>query len=372
MSDPTLTSLALLEDPTRFRKVENVPIFRPHVRKDARGKELYKVTEDMIPDIAQRCQALEAESGVVARMGLGHIKPGEPQTSQPPLVGFVGKARAGTFGPKQKPAVLATLYYRTEDWDEAKKYPFRSAEFYPNRGTITGLALLKTDPELDLGMLIFDAEDRPQMYVRQDEPAEPAAALPGTTTVVSTMPDPIAKPDNLVTLERVQALETQLATYERERAETSRQIDALVTMNKAQGEQITTLQRQNVLVTYERDLEALHRDLVFDLDEEKKLIADYTPEQFARHKTIMQRYEKRPHNVMGVGPNGTVTAAPASGSRQPTRKEQAEAVSLATKEVEGGRLGPLVAYEVCERAVMLATDKGLTFDAALAEVKPKR
>lgn len=405
MSDPTLDSLALLDDPSRFRCVKNVPIFKPHVRKDAKGEKLYEVKADMLPEIARRTADLEKKSGVVGRIGQGHIKPGQPQKDQPPLFGYFRNAREGTFGPSQEPAILADYYVRVEKWDEFKDHPYRSAEFYPGRGTITGVASLKTDPELDLGVLVFEQDGEPCYHYAIAEPVQYAAdpderhmemfarcmkkmfphlermhsehaerygatgpGTPGSTNVmVPKMSD--KKPDgNPVTLE---ALQEQFQAYQRQAEESQKN---LIAMNKAQGEQIQKLERQNQVATYERELEALHRDFVFDMTKAKERVQNYSAEQFAAHKAdVMENYQRRPHTVPHVPHNGVASAIPA-GAREATMQEQQEAIQFATRLIEAGQLNASEpqAYELCERAVMLAHDKGLTNEAALAEVRPQR
>jgi hypothetical protein len=178
-ADPTLASLDLFDDPSRWVVVKNVPVFRPHKRygrnKDGDKVLLYEVTQDTFDRVAAEMIDLEQDSGVIPRMTLGHIEPAQPETSQPPIVGWGRDLKRGTFGPSKVPALLADLYYRVEDWPEASKYPFRSVEYYPNRGTITGIALLKRDPELDLGALIFERGQEPCYYYSAESamPAEP-------------------------------------------------------------------------------------------------------------------------------------------------------------------------------------------------------
>ena len=50
-------------------------------------------------------------------------------------------------------SMLSNLYYSKEHWEEAKKYPFRSVEYWPGSRDIRAVALLLRDPELDLGAL---------------------------------------------------------------------------------------------------------------------------------------------------------------------------------------------------------------------------
>lgn len=171
-TDPTLDSLELLKDPSKVHKVANVPIFIPHIRKDPEtGEELYRITEERLKDIAAVCNSRAAE-GVHGKLQIGHTKKGAPQQDQPPLVGLYHNYRPAFFGPKKKPGLLADFYYFKKDFEEAKKYPFRSAEFYPNTNEITAVALLMNDPELDMGMLLFERKGPCYFYSSKELPMD--------------------------------------------------------------------------------------------------------------------------------------------------------------------------------------------------------
>lgn len=183
-SDPTLDFLARLDDPTQWVVVKNVPVFRPHKRtvKQADGTDqTVEVTEADMPRIAAKYQRLEKEFGVIPRMTLGHtlLDPQTPERKQPPIVGYGRNLRVGTFGPAKAVAVLADCYYRRDCWEEAKEYPYRSAEYYSNSKEITGIALLKRDPQLDMGMVTYRRGESPYyLYMgddaKMDDKANPA------------------------------------------------------------------------------------------------------------------------------------------------------------------------------------------------------
>lgn len=164
VQDPTLDFLRGLEDPNKYVSIPNVPIFVPHERK-AKGKDgedinIVITAEDLGP-IAEQINQREVEYGVPPVLTVGHRQqsnPNFPEQMQPPIVGCVREAHVGAWGPQQKPAVLATLYYKKEDWEEAKKYPFRSVDFYPGSNKVTGVALLKRDPFLPMGIVSYANE----------------------------------------------------------------------------------------------------------------------------------------------------------------------------------------------------------------------
>jgi hypothetical protein len=164
-SDPTLDFLAQFDDPSRWVVVADAPICRPHrrvVKRPDGGEDVVEVTEADLPRIADEIERRERESGVVPIMTIGHRRqsdPAFPERNQPPVVGFARKARVGTFGPQNVPCVLGTLYYKREWWQEAKEFPFRSMDFFPPTMAVTGVALLKRDPFLQLGMVTYEQGD---------------------------------------------------------------------------------------------------------------------------------------------------------------------------------------------------------------------
>lgn len=159
--DPTLDFVAALNDPSKWIKVENIPICIPHERtvKNAAGEEqTIVVTADDLPEIANQLEERAAQYGVYPVMTYGHRQqsdPNFPEKDQPDIAGFTADHHFGYFGPSQVPAVLGTAYYKREEWEEAKKYPFRSMDYYPGTKKITGVALLKRDPYLPLGMVTY-------------------------------------------------------------------------------------------------------------------------------------------------------------------------------------------------------------------------
>lgn len=213
--DPTLQLLRDLEDPEKYVRVDNVPIFIPHrrtrLKTDAAGRpvldgegkpqaETIEVKESDLPRIAENINANFKESGVPFRITLGHIRqdPAVPETAQPKVVGWGKNARVGTFGPKAKPAVLGTCYYRKDCYREAMEYPYRSAEYYHGAREITGVALLKRDPELDMGVLTYERADGAWLYALENtmpDMTPPAPAAPPAAPPAPAAPDHAAMAD---------------------------------------------------------------------------------------------------------------------------------------------------------------------------------
>ncbi len=199
-ADATLDFLARLNDPSQWVIVRDVPVFRSHVRRNQDGSAKYQVTDGDLQLIAQNAARKEAEAGVAGVITIGHrlISPTAPETTQPRVVGYIRNVRPGVFGPQGVPCDLVDAYYKREHWDEARLYPFRSAEYYPNKREITGVALLVRDPELELGVVSYAVADEPAFsYAAGDTPVyfpELYMRQPAENYEEREMPDPTAPP----------------------------------------------------------------------------------------------------------------------------------------------------------------------------------
>lgn len=169
MSDPTLRILASLDNPDRYVREVGVPVFVPHVRRDEDGEVEASVSPEDLASIAEGMQQKLEEYGALVRVTRGHVKlakPGEPppdESEQPPIMGWAKNARVGKWGPGgDKLGLLVDIYFDKKAHAEAMGYPFRSAEYYPETGEITGIALLRRDPELDLGVLTYARQGTPE------------------------------------------------------------------------------------------------------------------------------------------------------------------------------------------------------------------
>jgi hypothetical protein len=169
MPDPTLLTLEKFQDPTAWERiVRNVPIFTVHERKIKNKDDeevTVKVDETRLKRILAILQKRLKETGVVPVIREGHTLKGSgiSETDQPDILGFTPYFRMGTFGPERKPAILTDMYFLPGKFAQARQYPFRSAEIYPYEfdpgspyaDQLTGVALLKKDPALDMGILTY-------------------------------------------------------------------------------------------------------------------------------------------------------------------------------------------------------------------------
>ena len=180
MSDPTLHLLQSLDDPERYVCVRGVPVFVPHVRfgdPEEEGGEPEieaQVDEEELALIAETLNRKVAEFGTPARISTGHVrlpKPDQPapaEKDQPEILGWAKSARVGTWGPENKPGLLVDWYIRRERYEESLTYPYRSAEYYPPTHEITGIALLRRDPELDMGVLTYARREQPDTVMPEE------------------------------------------------------------------------------------------------------------------------------------------------------------------------------------------------------------
>lgn len=180
MSDPILETLAKFNDDSQWEDIkENVPIFVEHslyevphpfipnetiriavlpgqpTPKD--GKFLYAIGAEDLTKIAQRINAKLNETGNAIKLFIGHSNSGLPQTQQPPLVGYGVGASVGPSGPKGRLAVRLNRLLHSRG-SQHRDFPERSPEFDPIKGEITGLALLKTDPKLPMGLVTYASD----------------------------------------------------------------------------------------------------------------------------------------------------------------------------------------------------------------------
>lgn len=162
LGDPTLDFLRRLDSEAEYEAADNVPVFVPHERiiRDKGGKEVrrIKVTPELLQVIADENNRAFEDRGVPASITIGHRDLEKPETQQPPIVGWAPRWSVGTFGPKNVICLFMQARYSRAEREESKKYPFRSVEFYPGSNRITNVALLKRDPFLDMGVVVYESE----------------------------------------------------------------------------------------------------------------------------------------------------------------------------------------------------------------------
>lgn len=127
------------------------------------GRLLYSVDRERLEQIAAEINREYKTSGTPIKLFIGHSDPKVDQKDNPPIAGYGRGAYLGTFGPTKRLAIKTDAFYRPGYERAAAEYPERSPEFLPRTNGITGVALLKTDPRLKMGMLAF-AKDEEVIY----------------------------------------------------------------------------------------------------------------------------------------------------------------------------------------------------------------
>jgi hypothetical protein len=166
-----------LEDPAKYLKITDVPIFTTfkasRLNPDTGKTEPIDIDPEKIKAVVETQQKLERGTGGIPRITPGHTlkDPKTPEGKQPPPWGWSKSWRFSQFN--GKPTIFGTLYFSkalTPDdstgerkyvvpADDARTYPYRSPEYYDGEGEITGVALLRRDPQLDLGVLTYSREN---------------------------------------------------------------------------------------------------------------------------------------------------------------------------------------------------------------------
>lgn len=174
-----------LRDASKWRVVSAVPVFKPHRRvlpefEDPTGRvHPEQVIEVTAADLAGIAKATDAAGPQPMTCGHRDPRPDFPEKLQPPVVGWETNHRPGTFelAGKVEPCVLADLCYRAETWDQygPHEYPFRSVDYDFVEKRLTGLALLRRRPFLDLGVIPYRTGARVAQYAFEGPPMPEAA-----------------------------------------------------------------------------------------------------------------------------------------------------------------------------------------------------
>lgn len=145
-SNSPRTAVNQLKDSGLYVLEEQVPVFAPHQRMTANGVVLFEVTES---DLDTICDNTNAMLGMyLPPLTVGHrcFDDNADEQMQPDIVGFTANYRV-------KNGFIVADLYRHKDFDGL--FPYRSAEYSPDRKQILGVALLKRTPYLGLGTHIY-------------------------------------------------------------------------------------------------------------------------------------------------------------------------------------------------------------------------
>lgn len=149
---------AWLLDPTRYVRIDAVPVFDEH---EGFGRE-------QLDEIVHKCNERERATGDLCPITIGHTLKEDPNEDvQPDVVGYARNYQLGRFGPGNKLAILADFYLRKDRYEEALSYPRRSVELWKSDKIIDPIALLRRTPQRDLGLLTFKKGGEVLAYERR-------------------------------------------------------------------------------------------------------------------------------------------------------------------------------------------------------------
>jgi hypothetical protein len=378
--DPTALSLESFSDSSRWEIVHNVPVFIPHKRQYREDGELkeYHVTDETLAEIEENALVTLEKFRVPPRIQIGHTRKDVKETDQAPIVGWAAEGFKRSIW-QGKPSLQINEYLDKKGTviingekmtcvEAAKRYPFRSVEYYPNSKQITAIALLSRDPELDMGILTFGrkAPERcfyyslgdSSMAEHEGHPAQPAhpaggeqkveqgdetkelatfkaymakcyphmermhaehaqryaAAASGTNTAIpGAAPAAPAAPMAPPAPEAATHMQRNGEPVDYARQIANLQDSLLKTVNESNA-RIRELEQRNRATEYRAELLVLNeRDgFIFNVDEELADAMDLNREQFDKQKKRIQKYERRPSPDAGfipvardVTPNGS-------------------------------------------------------------------
>jgi len=181
-----------LENPALYERVDGVPIFGPHVRrkKAPNGKwQEVRVDDKDLKKIAEAMETMERDKGTLPVITPGHRKldASVSEEDQPPTWGYARWAKPGFYslpnGDKVK-TLLATVYFdkRQKAKDgrpvsvAARSFPHRSVDYYADTHEISGIAMLRRDPELELGLISYGGTRPLFQYSTENVIMDPTAA----------------------------------------------------------------------------------------------------------------------------------------------------------------------------------------------------
>jgi hypothetical protein len=323
--DPTMRFLAEFDDSLKWEIVPNVPLMVPHQRTAPDGTT-YKVGSQRLDTIRAVMDQIEAEDGVLPKIQIGHTVKGGPEAE---LLGFVRNRRIGEWGPKRKEGLLGDFWFHKDKYPKAAGHPFRSPEFYPVRNQISAVALLSRDPELDMGAVSFSRIDDCIFYNLQEESA-PMPEIKPPVPAPAPAPLPVAR-DLSVDDQVRMAREEMAVEYKRQgdviaRLEKDLEVERYHRREATAEQQVTQLRAEGYIVKNTANLV-------------KKLAGMAEDAAKAELVEIRENYSRAPLEAPTIR-----TAEVADNSKQCSREDY-------------------------ERAVRLATNEKITFDAALLKIR---
>lgn len=143
-----------------------IPCFRPHVRRDDKGKFLYEVTAADLSEVIKNSAKFTVElHGNKPPITEGHrdFSQAAKESNQPLVLGYLENFRAGNL-PDGTQCILCDRHYMEQYGEIAKRHPYASVDYIPGRKAIVGQAKLTRPPALNLGAVFYPGTNEP-VYV---------------------------------------------------------------------------------------------------------------------------------------------------------------------------------------------------------------
>ena len=312
--------LADLDDPSKFRRVERVAVFRPHTREQMTSdgkKRTIRVTDADLQTIAERTNAALEQSGRPVRLTLGHVKqdPNYPEHLQPKIVGFAKDYRAEVV---QRPAgtlltVTHTEYLRADEADEVlRQYPFRSPEYDPEAQVFGGVALLTRDPWLDTGAVYVYGGDGAR-FIHYQAGGRPMADENENAGGDEWTPEEEAQYAKMARY--MKKKHPRLAAYMDDPASTNTQPadSATHAASYQKAPEYAALEAENLRLSVERELDQLaYQGVRFDRSVELPRLVAMTADGRTAHVAYMKTHYAKSPVGGGMVPVAGATARPSA------------------------------------------------------------
>lgn len=328
------------EDRKSMRYTEDDFIVDPHVPlfDEHSGEEEdldVEFTEQLLQKIIDNSNHKIADTGDMAPIFEGHLRPDAPENEQGDLLGFATNFHMGTLGLDGRACIYADLKWLKDKYEKAKTYPRRSIELHMGDDMIIdNVGVLKRRPARNLGVLYSKNSSSNNTYFYNLNPEEnemnpedivkkcleACMALPQIKYVDDLMktPEPKAEPEGNPEKEKLlnedeeaddEAVDMEKEEEEDEkekpeklvaqRDQARRQVSKLQASHKELNDRVVQMEKKTRRAERQTVLLGLEGEGIdFDLGQELEDTVDLTEVQFQKHVTKMRKnYSRAPIGV---------------------------------------------------------------------------
>jgi hypothetical protein len=150
----------VLNDKSEYVIKKNVPVLDEHKLFDDDGKILAVIDESRLQQIADNNNRKIKETGDEVPLIVGHTNDDDPETKQPPIVGYATDFQVKRLFKTGRKALFATFKFFKDTAHLARQFPRRSVELWLRKWEVDPISLLGAHtPERSLGLLRFNRAD---------------------------------------------------------------------------------------------------------------------------------------------------------------------------------------------------------------------